>query len=209
MHHVGAWKDMVFNELNGDPDGELVAVLDSGKWAEALQLLMQRHGRDVYQFCSRMLRDPTLAEDVHQQVFIAVYRDLSRFAGRSTVRSWLFGIAHHRVLDAMKCRARRESREVELAEVAEVSDPRPLPIESIDDSQLRSLLDAALDRLGERARMAVVLRYQHGLSFDEMAAICGDEAAVLRTRVSRALRRLRAEIEADATWARWPLRVAA
>src|SRR6185503_7210827 len=178
---------------NVDPDGEVRSLVCKGEQAQALRLLMQRYGRDVYRFCLRVLGDPTLADDVHQQVFISAYRDLSQFAGRSTMRTWLFSIAHHRSIDALRCRARQESRQVDLAEVAGVSDPRPLATESLDCTQL---LARVLYSLEVPAREALLLRYQQGLSFQEMARICDQRPAVLRMRVSRAVRQLREAMQA-------------
>jgi len=184
--------------LDDRADADVVALLERDRRG-ALRLMMERYGQAVYRFCCRMLRDTTLADDVHQQVFLEAYRDMRNFTRRSTVRSWLLGIARHRAIDAAKRRARRGVREVEFDELPEVSDPTPLAVESLDDRQLRSLLGEVLDTLSEPARAAVLLRYQQGLSFEEIAGSCGEDAAVLRMRVSRALRRLRVEIEARTT----------
>lgn len=175
-----------------DPDSEVLGLVCKGEPAEALRLLMERHGADVYRFCRRMLRDPTLADDVHQHVFIEAYRDLPRFAGRSSLRTWLFSIARHRALDALRSRARQESRQADLAEIAGVFDPRPLATESLDR---RQLLVTGLDSLEAQAREALLLRYEQELSFEEMAQICDQRPAVLRMRVSRAMRQLRAAMK--------------
>src|SRR5262245_2344905 len=138
---------MAFQYDRADADSDVATLLSQRDRDGALRLMMKRYGQHVYRFCCHMLNDTTLAADVCQQVFLAAYRDLPQFAGRSTVRSWLFGIARHRVLDAAKCRARRGVREVELDDVLEVSDPRPLAIEYLDELQLRGLLDEVLDTL--------------------------------------------------------------
>src|SRR5262245_14618748 len=88
----------------GDPDGDIVELIQRGDLRSALTSLMRRHGVAVYRYCREELHDRTLADDVHQQIFIQAYRDLMRFAGRSTLRTWLFAIARHRVLDAAKSR---------------------------------------------------------------------------------------------------------
>src|SRR5262249_22927118 len=87
-----------------DPDADVLALVERGDLRTATTHLMARPGDGVYRYCCDALRDATLAEDVLQQVFIATYRSLRRFARRSTVRVWLFGIARHRVLDAVKQR---------------------------------------------------------------------------------------------------------
>src|SRR5262249_39612715 len=81
-----------------DPDADVLALVGRDTRV-ALHHLMQRHGRAVYRYCRIALGDAVLADDVHQQVFIEAFRDLPGFAGRSTLRTWLLGIARHRVLD--------------------------------------------------------------------------------------------------------------
>src|SRR3954471_17634887 len=66
----------------------------------ALAEMMHEHGKAVLGLCLRVTRDATLAEDVTQQVFLEAYRDLDRFEGRSSPRTWLFSIASHRCFDA-------------------------------------------------------------------------------------------------------------
>src|SRR5215510_7727099 len=89
---------------SGDPDSDVIGLVANHDMTGALRCLMQRHGTSVYRYCREALRDPVLAEDVHQQVFIAAFRDLPKFHRRSTVRTWLFAIARNRVLDAAKSR---------------------------------------------------------------------------------------------------------
>ena len=177
-----------------ETDGDVRDLVAIGNVRGAIQCLMQRHGAAVYRYCRTAVRDAALADDVHQQVFIEAYRDLPRFAGHSPLRIWLFAIARHRVLDAVK-RRRRAQAHIEQAEVADPADPRPSVGESLDDRRLREALIASLRELGEDALTAVLLRYQQGFTFEEMAEICGEKAGTLHARVARALPQLRAGIE--------------
>jgi len=177
-----------------DPDRDIIELIVTGDQGAALRLLMKRHGRGVYRYCREALRDPTLAEDVQQQVFIEAHRDLLTFAGRSTVRTWLFAIARHRVLDAAKSR-RRADAHIEDNAAADAQDPTPLPDDRIDDAQVSFALVGCVGKLSERSRTAVLLRYQQGFTFEEMAEICGERAGTLQARVMRALPILRACIE--------------
>jgi len=177
-----------------DPDHDIVQVVTTGDLRAALSLLMRRHGRGVYRFCREALHDPTLADDVHQQVFIQAHRDLQTFAGRSTLRTWLFAIARHRVLDAAKSRTRAEAH-LEDDDTADTPDPSPPPAERIDEAELGAALVACVDKLPERTREAVLLRYQQGFTFEEMAEICREKPGTLQARVNRALQTLRTCIE--------------
>jgi RNA polymerase sigma-70 factor, ECF subfamily len=178
-----------------DLDSEVRDLVRHGELRAALCRLMQRHGAAVYRYCREQLRDPVLAEDVQQQVFIAAYCDLSTFSGRGTLRSWLFGIAHHRVIDAARARGRSPAF-VSITKAAEVVDPCVPADEACDDERLRAALVVELAALPVHTRSAILLRYQHGMSFEEMAQISGEKPGTLSARVSRAIRVLRERIEA-------------
>lgn len=153
---------------------------------------MQRHGTSVYRYCREALRDAVLAEDVQQQVFIAAFRDLPRFSGRSSVRTWLFAIARHRVLDAVKSRRRAHA---EHDDAMEVADPAPSPGESLDDARLQQALIGCLDKLAPHVVTALLLRFQQGFTFEDMARMCREKPGTLQAQVKRALPRLRTCIE--------------
>ena len=172
-----------------DPDADVLALIGRDTRG-ALHHLMQRHGRAVYRYCRSALRDAVLADDIHQQVFIEAFRDLPGFAGRSTLRTWLFGIARHRVLDAAKHR-RRARAHLDVAAGANLPDPRPSPDDGLDDAHFQAALVTCLAALDEPIRTAVLLRYQQGLTYEEMAEICGEKAGTLQARVARALGKLR------------------
>ena len=148
----------------------------------------------MYRYCREGLHDATLADDVQQQVFIEAFRDLPKFHRRSTVRTWLFAIARHRVLDAAKARRRAQSH-IEEDDGTRVPDPRPSPSERIDDVRLRAALVACLDQLRESVRTALLLRFQQGFTFEDMAEICREKPGTLQAQVTRALPVLRTCIE--------------
>jgi RNA polymerase sigma-70 factor, ECF subfamily len=150
--------------------------------------LMEEHGDAVLGFCLRVMRDHTLAEEVRQQVFLEAYRDLDRFEGRSSPRSWLYGIASHRCLDALKSQQRR-SKLIENNEqaVLDFEDPGAGPLEHLDRARLIAALEGCLERLSPDSRATVLLRFQTDCTFEEMAALLGATADTLQVRVARAL----------------------
>jgi len=177
-----------------DPDRDVLDLVERGDVTTALRRLMQRYSTVVRRYCRDALRDAILADDVHQQVFMEVFRDLPRFAGRAPVRLWLFAIARHRSLDAAKARNRAHAV-LQHSEAADAPDPRPSAAESIDETRLHRALAASLDELGEPVRAALLLRYHQGFTFRQMAQLCCERPGTLHARVTRALPQLRARIE--------------
>lgn len=178
-----------------DPDHDIIVLIQRGERAAALTALMRRHGTAVYRYCREELHDRTLADDVHQQIFIQAHRDLERFAARSTLRTWLFAITRHRVLDAAKSR-RRAQAHIEEDDTADTPDPTPPPGERLDEARLQHALILCLRKLGDHARATLVLRFQQGFTFEELGAIFDEKPGTLQARVMRALPVLRACIEA-------------
>jgi RNA polymerase sigma-70 factor, ECF subfamily len=178
-----------------EDDSDVLGLVAHGDMTTAMRRLMQRHGTAVYRYCRGELRDATLADDVQQQVFIEAFRDLHTFRGHATLRTWLIGIAHHRMLDAVKSRDRASSHLGD-DDPTTVVDPHPPPGERIDDQRLIEALLACLKKLRHEVRTALLLRFQQGLTFEDMAEVCREKPGTLQAKVSRALPILKECIEA-------------
>lgn len=176
------------------PEDEAREALARRDHRGALTILMHAYGRDLHRHCFQVLRDRDLADDVHQTVFVQAYRDLPGFAGRSSLRTWLYGIARHRCLDAMKIGARWRRRFVRAEPLPEMADERPRADDALAESgEVVALVDA-LAGLPVESRIAVLLRYREGMTFEEIGAVCGEKPATVQARVARALPRLRAAL---------------
>jgi RNA polymerase sigma factor (sigma-70 family) len=177
-------------------DGDVLDLIERREFRAALDALMSRYGVSVYRFCRQMLRDEVLVDDVHQQVFVQAYRDLPRFQHRSALRTWLFGIARHRCLDAIKIQGRRERR-FPLDDEPGSCDaaPGPSPLDQLSLAEMSDILEHCLDELAPATKTAVLLRYREGLPFDEMAGLANEKAGTLQARVARALPVLRRCLE--------------
>lgn len=178
-----------------DPDQDVLDLLDAGKRDQAIRLLMARHGQSVYRFVCSELRNASSCDDIHSRVFIEANRDLHRFARRSTLRSWLYGIARHRVLDARKSMAAANAR---LSPLDDHEDPpldEPSFGELIDDARLKQALKQCLEQLDEPIREAVRMRYLAGMSFEEIGVTTTQKSGTVQARVARAMKGLRECIE--------------
>ena len=172
------------------------SLLEQGDFRGAVGALVEEHGDAVYAFCLRTLRNPALAEDVAQQVFLHALRDIARFQGRSPLLVWLIGIAAHRCMDAINSE-RRRLRRIELNDQATlvVPDLACSPTDRIDRSRWIEALEKCLSVLASEVRMTVLLRFQSGMSFPEMSEVLGVRSETLQARVARALPVLRRCLE--------------
>jgi RNA polymerase sigma-70 factor (ECF subfamily) len=185
-------------------EDEVDAALSRGDLQHAFTLLMTRYGDPVYRYALATTGDAQLAEEVRQQVFVEVYRDLPGFGGRAPVRGWLFAIVRHRCLDATKVQRRwglRYKNELpgdpEIDRIAGMVSDQTELMEQLDRHRLAQVVDRCLQTLTPAAREAVLLRYQQELSYDEAAEVTGERPGTLQQRVARALPVLRKCVEAQ------------
>src|SRR3954454_14020466 len=103
-------------------DSDLLARVGSGDEA-AIEQLYQRYGGVCYALARRLLRDASLAEDVVQQVFLALWQGNSYDPARGAVSTWLLSITHHKAVDALRRESRRRtiSSDDAMAELASTS----------------------------------------------------------------------------------------
>jgi RNA polymerase sigma-70 factor (ECF subfamily) len=169
-------------------DGDLVAR--SVDDLEAFGELVRRHQDFVYGAALRVVRNPTIAQDVAQETFVRAYRGLAGFRGDAQVRSWLYRIATNLALNTVS--RRREYPADSLPErMGDDAPSRQTELEA-----LRSALEDAIQALPEEQRIPLVLREYGGLSYQEIADETGLPLNTVRTRILRGRRALRSAMEA-------------
>jgi len=178
-----------------DPEQDALAALARGSRDEALAVLMRAYGSAVYRYCRQMVADDDLAQEVHQMTFIQAHEGLARFGRRSSLRTWLFGIARHRCLDLLKMDRRRQRRFDPLDAAPDLPGPDPNVEDRLEERARNRALADCLRILAPRVRDAVLLRFQQGLSYPEIARLTDEKAPALQIRVARALPILRRCLE--------------
>jgi RNA polymerase sigma factor (sigma-70 family) len=173
--------------VNTKSDQDLLCEY-SGQGSEpAFAELVRRHVDLVYSVAFRMVRDPQLAEDVTQNVFIALAKSALKLRERAVLCGWLHDTARNLGANVVRSEVRRRVREQEAASMNE------LLATGADASweEISPLLDAALGDLGEPDRDAVLLRYFQRQNTQEIAQALGVSEEAAKKRVQRALERLR------------------
>jgi RNA polymerase sigma factor (sigma-70 family) len=162
------------------------------KSGEAFAELVRRHLPLVYSAAVRRLGGDTHhAEDVAQEVFCALARNAHRLVQHPTLSGWLYTATRNEVTNIVRGESRRRVREKEAQLMEETTFATEAPS---DWSQLRPVLDTAMDQLGERDREAVLLRFFQGLPFADIGAVIGLSEEAARKRVDRALDTLRSAL---------------
>lgn len=154
----------------------------------------EAYGRAVYSYVRFHLRSADAAEDVTADTFLKVFGAADRFdPARGQVRTWIFRIAHNTLRDHQR-RARRRQY-VPIGSMRDLAADAPSPEERLLwEEQVAQLLESVA-QLGPKDQEIISLRYGSGLETAEVAEILGVREAVVRTRLWRALERLRAIME--------------
>jgi RNA polymerase sigma factor (sigma-70 family) len=168
-------------------DSQLLRTYAERKLEPAFTELVRRHLDFVYSAARRMVRDPHLAEDVTQGVFVALARQAPELVKRTTLAGWLHRTAQNIAAQTVRTIERRRAREQEAFAMSEPISPSP----DVSWEQIEPHLDAALGELNDADRDAVFLRYFQKKTAAEIAAILGISDDAAQKRVSRAVERLR------------------
>ena len=151
--------------------------------------LYARFADPILNYCYYRLGTWEEAEDAAQQIFVNAYRALPRFQVRdSSLRSWLFSVAHNEVANRHRYRARH--RTLPLTEAAGLFDPAPLPEDLAVMADHQQRIHVLLASLSEDQRRVVELRLA-GLRDGEIAAVLGRSPGAVRGVQARAVARLR------------------
>jgi RNA polymerase sigma-70 factor (ECF subfamily) len=171
-----------------ESDAELVARARQGDEA-AFEQLVLRHQRYAFNLAYRVLGDYAEAEDVTQEAFVRVWRGLSGFRGQARFTTWLYRIVHNLCLNRLPG-LRRELLQTEPLEEM-LANPDPSPADLFDVRERLAFLHAQLDRLPEKYRLVLTLRYLQHLSYAEVAAALDVPMGTVKTHIHRARRLLR------------------
>ncbi len=177
----------------------LIVRIREGAYREAIALCAREHGPAVGRLCMAFLGSQAEAEEALQETLIAAHEAMPTYREEGSIRAWLFGIARRKCARKLATQSRRENR---LRLVHDADADRGTPDEVLDARRRADRLRVALAELKPTEREAVVLRYQSGLSYREVAEACGIEEPAARKRVSRALDRLRELLRGDGQGAR-------
>ena len=183
-----------------EPDDRHLLQRIADQDRDALDLLYTRYVSSIYSMSLHMLKQPPLAEEVTQDVFLNIWLKAASFnMERGQPRSWIMSVAHHRVIDVI--RSRRRTAAMTDPEGYETLERIPSGIPSVE-SQVQQNLDrerimSALTTLPDSQRQVILLAYFEGYSQSEMAEFLSEPLGTIKTRVRLAMQKLRSVLQQD------------
>jgi RNA polymerase sigma-70 factor (ECF subfamily) len=186
--------------LTACSDEELLSRFCRGQ-TETFGVLVRRYERELYGYLRRYLGDGSLAEDVFQNTFLQLYLKIGQYEPGRPVRPWLYTIATHQAIDALRRNARHQilsldqkredSSDGELRNLLDTLESRgPAPMDNVSAEERKEKVRASVDRLPDFLRDVVILAYYQGLKYREIADILDIPVGTVKSRLHAALGKL-------------------
>ena len=184
-------------------DKELMERCKNGDMS-AFDLLVQRHKAPLINFIYRSIGDPETAEDLAQETFIRIYKNIGKYRKDiAAFRTWMYRIAANLCRNELRNRGRRWSVLVNSAigeqdddPVVNAADVSAGPDGQLEEKELQEILANTLSRLPERLRNVLILRDIEGMPYEEIAEIMGKPLGTVKSRLNRARLMLKDKIAA-------------
>jgi RNA polymerase sigma factor (sigma-70 family) len=190
------------SEADTPPDETLMQAYARGDMG-AFETLYDRHALPVWRFVQRSVQDAALADDLVQDVWFSVVRHAAQYEPRAKFRTWLFTLAHHRMVDHWRTQKNHTSLDAETEDGASLAEMLAAesgfgPERRLDSRELAQALLDALAALPAVQREAFLLQAEAGLSVAEIAQTTGVNMETAKSRLRYARARLRETLEAHA-----------
>ena len=176
-------------------DEELVLLARQGD-PDAFDQLVVRHQSSVYRAALAALRVAEDAEEVAQDAFVKAWRNLGKFRGDSSFKTWLLTIAWNGAMSRRRSVAGWFRRTVAIDAVIEPADERGAQGEMLQDGELQRYARQAIQSLTPKLRDALLLAQSGDYAYDEIGAMLKIPVGTVKWRVSEARRKVREQLAA-------------
>ncbi len=192
------------NQYLADPDVQLMLRVAADDH-QAFEQLVERYQDRLIGFFYHLIGDRATAEDLAQEAFLRVFRARERYQASARFSTWLFRIAHNLASNQRRGQTKRK-REVSL--VARSSDSNGgiqeqvladrsalMPTRQFASKEVQAQVQAALNCLGERQKMAILLHKFEGMSYEDIGSIMDLNSVAVKSLLARARGKLKDELE--------------
>ncbi len=186
--------------MQSDSDQDLILRVAKGDRL-AFRTLYARHNVRVFRFILRFIKDEGQAEDLIGEVFLDVWRQADRFEGRSSVSTWILGMARFKALSSLRKTTEAELDEEQAAAIADDADTPETVSQKLDKAKA---IRRCIDQLSPEHREIVDLVYYQEKSISEVAEIVGIPENTVKTRMFYARKRLQELMQSAGVDRGWP-----
>jgi len=179
----------IFSERGFEEESALILELKQNN-PEVVDQVVERFSKPLFAFIMRMIDDQATAEDIFQDTWIRVIRNIGTFRGDCRFSTWLFQIALNLCRNQMRRKARRSFVGIEEASNL-ADDPEVDGMKILQAQKVRRLVTS----LPPKMREVIVLRYYHNKTDVEIAEVTGLPPGTVKSRIHRATELLRSKIE--------------
>jgi RNA polymerase sigma-70 factor (ECF subfamily) len=169
--------------------------------AEAWGELYREYAPAIFRFCRRAMPTREDAEDATMEIFMKLKGKLGQYDATRSFSAWLYKVAANHCWDILRRRKIRQDKETEDVESVPLEHPEPSQLERLIEQRSSEEVRKALEKMGPRARMALVMRYYSDMSYDEIADSLGVRRAFVGVVLLRARHELRQALEGNAALA--------
>jgi len=186
--------------LSSCSDEELLTQFCLGQ-TESFGVLVKRYERELYGYLQRYLGDRNLADDVFQNTFLQLYTKSGKYEPGRPVRPWLYTIATHQAIDALRRNGRHQTVSLDqgreelpdgdVRSLVDLVEGRgPSPVEQVQGDERRDKVRASVEKLPDFLKQVVLLAYYQGLKYREIAEILDIPVGTVKSRLHAALVKL-------------------
>ncbi len=190
-----------FNAHADGPEAKLIAAIAGGDRQAVKHLYGLTHVR-LYRYLVRQLRNEAIAEEVMNEVYLAVWQNAARYEARSAPMTWMLSIAHNKAISTLRKRRETSGVDQEATEqIADESDTPEVISQKLDKAQA---IRACVNQLSADHRSVMDLVYYQERSVSEVAEIMGVPEATVKTRMFYARKKLSELLLAAGVDRGWP-----
>lgn len=175
-------------------EGTLVARVATGD-TQAFDTLYRLYEKRVYHYIRTFVRDASLAEEIVGEVMFALWRGACTFTHQSRVSTWIFGIARHKALDAVRRHGKIDQSTAPLDDVPDLPSQQETPIEGIQREQLGLVTRRAISKLSAEHQEVLRLVFYEELPYEEIALLLTIPENTVKTRVFYAKQQLKRQMD--------------
>lgn len=184
-----------YTKMENKLDTQLIEKYLKGD-KESLEILISRYLKLVYSFVRQIIYDEAEAEDVTQDVFVRVWKNLKKFDQQKNFKTWIFSIAKNASIDFLRKKkavpmSAFDNEDGGNAVADNLASLSPLPDEIVERADAANLIKSAVEKLSENYRTVLYLKYYSDLTFKKISEMTGVPLHTAKSRYRRALAALR------------------